>query len=95
MTVMHAAHTYDAHTSLQALTDLNAECTKEGTVLRILAPRPLDPAQAAAAFGTGQFGKAFIQVLLSFQPLFVWERLHARVPAAEHCKEGGCWRPCP
>ena len=47
----------------QVLADLHNECNKNGTVLRVVVPRPLMPAEADAAMGTGQFGKAFVQFL--------------------------------
>lgn len=37
--------------------DLRDECTKFGAVVAVTVPRPPDAANAAAVFGTGNFGK--------------------------------------
>ncbi len=47
---------------LQVITDLQEECGKYGTVLRVSIPRPADPSQSFQLAGTGNFGKAFVQV---------------------------------
>jgi len=41
----------------QVIQDLHDECGKYGSVVAVAIPRPPDPATAAAAFGTGNFGK--------------------------------------
>lgn len=45
----------------QVIEDLRDECTKFGQVLAVTVPRPPDAANAAAAFGTGNFGKVRAQ----------------------------------
>jgi splicing factor U2AF subunit len=42
---------------------VHEECSKHGTVLRVVVPRPPVPAQAAELVGTGSYGKAFVQFL--------------------------------
>ena len=45
------------------LADLHEECSRYGTVLRVVVPRPPVPAQAPELLGTGQYGQAFVQFL--------------------------------
>jgi hypothetical protein len=45
------------------LMDVRAEFERFGTVLRVYSPRPEDKAQVAEVFGTGSFGKVFVQYL--------------------------------
>ena len=48
---------------VQVLADIHEECSRHGTVLRVVVPRPPVPAEAPALVGNGQYGKAFIQFL--------------------------------
>ncbi|EFN57106.1 hypothetical protein CHLNCDRAFT_143928 [Chlorella variabilis] len=45
------------------LADIHEECSKHGTVLRVVVPRPPVPADAAALMGTGSYGRAYVQFL--------------------------------
>ncbi|PSC69139.1 spindle assembly abnormal 6-like protein [Micractinium conductrix] len=47
----------------EVLADIHEECSRHGTVLRVVVPRPPVPAEAPALVGNGQYGKAFIQFL--------------------------------
>lgn len=49
--------------NLQVLADIHDECSKHGTVLRVVVPRPPVPDQAAQLIGTEGYGKAFVQFL--------------------------------
>lgn len=48
---------------LQVITDIHDECTKHGTVLRVVVPRPPVPAESAELIDTESYGKAFVQFL--------------------------------
>lgn len=43
--------------SSQVIEDLKDECSKFGQVTAVAVPRPPNPAESAAVFGTGNFGK--------------------------------------
>ncbi|KAK9843828.1 hypothetical protein WJX81_008039 [Elliptochloris bilobata] len=45
----------------EVIQDLHDECGKFGSVVAVVIPRPLNPATAAAVFGMGNIGKAFVQ----------------------------------
>ncbi|KAL4419535.1 hypothetical protein ABPG77_005766 [Micractinium sp. CCAP 211/92] len=47
----------------EVLADIHDECSKHGTVLRVVVPRPPIPDQAAQLIGTDGYGKAFVQFL--------------------------------
>ncbi|KAL4433887.1 hypothetical protein ABPG75_000328 [Micractinium tetrahymenae] len=47
----------------EVLADIHDECSKYGTVLRVVVPRPPVPDQAAQLMGSGVYGKAFVQFL--------------------------------
>lgn len=45
------------------LADIHEECSKQGTVLRVVVPRPPVPSQAAELMGTSGYGSVFVQFL--------------------------------
>jgi hypothetical protein len=52
--------------------DLHDECGKYGSVVAVAIPRPPDPATAAAAFGSGNYGKVCLGQLKCCALARVW-----------------------
>lgn len=72
--------------SSQVIEDLKDECSKFGQVTAVAVPRPPNPAESAAVFGTGNFGKVRTPVALRAAP-----RLRTVLLVCAVTRLYGCW----
>lgn len=63
----------------QVLLDLKEECGRHGAVYEVKVPRPANPQAARHLFGTGNYGKAYVQFVDTAGAQKARDAIHGRM----------------